>query len=193
MVIYACLANGTVRRAACAYNFSKKKYGKIGAPCLTYHRSIWRYGTFVLKACVSRYCSTPSWSNHDRVSRHVCCNRRNPSPRWIPTSANNISADTEVLRCYHVLLAAELQQYSKKAFILPAPSQNHGLDGEGVFHLHDAVRLIVIEMKDVGVGVKDRSDTTVATCQDKYYFRGGRGWMMLVIMALTNPPRTSNA
>ena len=104
-----------------------------------------------------------------------------------------ISADTEVLRCYHVLLAAELQQYSKKASILPVPSQNDGLDGEGISHLHDTVRLIVIVMKDVGVGVKHRSDTTVATCQDTYYIHGGRGRMMLVAMASTNPPGTSNA
>ena len=43
---------------------------------------------------------------------------------------------------------------------------NHGLDGEGVSRLHDAVRLVVLVVKNVGVGVKHRSNT-VTTCQDR--------------------------
>ena len=102
------------------------------------------------------------------------------------------SADTEVRRFYHVFACCRATIFEKTS-ILPVPSQNHGLDGKGVSHHHDTVRLIVIVMKGVGVGVKYRSDTIVATCQDKQYFRGGRGRMMLVAMALTNPSCTSNA
>ena len=76
------------------------------------------------------------------------------------------SADTEVRRFYHVFACCRATIFEKTS-ILPVPSQNHGLDGKGVSHHHDTVRLIVIVMKGVGVGVKYRSDTIVATCQDK--------------------------
>ena len=53
---------------------------------------------------------------------------------------------------------------TKAKWQLTGSLENHGFDGKGVSRLHDTVGLVVLVVKDVGVGVKHHSDA-VATCQ----------------------------